>query len=178
MVKGKYGLLPMPSDDDNDASYLLVTGYIGSTTPAAVRAWEEGHSLLACTDITKGRWWRLLWEHQGNSAIIWAKAKSSGGWAGQGRTKPAGWQNCWTSCLSQGLSSPASVPDGWAAAPPLPGWYGCAIHTCTASVSFLTICSGLDLSTSLLFTLNFNVQMAFTYKWPFLHPRHSRSSIA
>lgn len=77
----------MPSD--NNASYLLVTGYVGSTTPAPVRAWDEGHchedhSLLPWTDITEGRGRRPpSAESTRSSAITWAKAKSSGGWAGR-----------------------------------------------------------------------------------------------
>lgn len=164
--------MPFHDDDDDEAGCLLVKGHAGSTTP--VWASEEGLSLLPCTDLTGGRGWSLCWEPHGSSAITWAKAKSSSSRARQGRTREGpGREQSSTGAATSPRDPQSSVPVPNAGAVMLlHSWCSCVTHTLLPSPVWG---SGLDLSAS---HLNFNVQMVFTYKWPFLHPRHSRSSIA
>lgn len=64
----------------------------------------------------------------------------------------------------RGSQLPASVPDAGGGCLTAPQQCGCVMHTCPAPVSFHMTCNEIQLSTSLLFTLNFKVQMPFTYK--------------
>lgn len=117
VVKGKYSLLSMPSDDG--AMYLLMRCYAGRRTPEAARAWDEGLSSLPCPSVTEGRGQGSCWGHHRSSAIPWVKVKRKGG---EGASQLGGRAATMTA-TPPGGSQPL-VPPHWGT--PWPGLHGCA----------------------------------------------------
>lgn len=137
-------------------------------------AWDEGLPTLPCSSVTERRGQGSRWGHCRSSAIPWVNAKSKGGWAGRWRSKSAGWQSCqqighsswWLSALDAYSLRDSLARSVWLCLGRTPQQFP------------LTICSGLDLRISFLFTPNLNVQMYFTYTWQHLHCRHRETSIS